>query len=73
MKSTHSASINHTRLLKTAAAAEYLSISQWKLRKLIAHGSLPIVRDEFEGPFLIDRDDLDKYIEQNKHTVITPM
>jgi excisionase family DNA binding protein len=57
------------RLLRTAEAAEYLSCSPWKLRKLIADGRLPVVQDVEGAPFLLDVRDLDGFIERNKRTV----
>ena len=47
-------------------AAEYLSLSPWKLRRLIQEGRLPVVQDTEGGPFLIDVRDLDGFIERNK-------
>lgn len=60
--------IPRKRLLRTKEAAEYLALSQWKLRRLIACGRLPVVQDEEGGPFLLDVRDLDGYIERNKRT-----
>ena len=56
------------RLLRTKQAAEYLSLSPWKLRQLIAYGHLPVVQAEEGAPFLLDIRDLDGYIERNKRT-----
>jgi excisionase family DNA binding protein len=58
------------RLLRTKQAAEYLNLSPWKLRRLIAHGHLPVVQDEEGAPFLLDIRDLDGYIDRNKRTTI---
>lgn len=55
------------RLLRTKEAAAYLSMSEWKLRRLIQDEIIPIVQDQRGGPFLIDLCDLDAYIESNKH------
>lgn len=55
------------RLLRTKEAAAYLSISQWKLRRLTQDGRLPYVQDCDGSPFLFDVRDLDVYIDQNKH------
>jgi len=55
------------RLLRTRQAAEYLCISEWKLRKLIQGGSLPYLHGGEGAPFLLDIRDLDEYIERNKH------
>jgi hypothetical protein len=46
------------RLLCTKQAAEYLSMSEWKLRRLIQDAIIP---------FLLDVRDLDAYIDGNKH------
>jgi len=54
------------RLLRTREAAQYLSISPWKLRKLIQDGRLPVVQDGEGTPFLLDLRDLDSYVERNK-------
>ena len=59
------------RLLKLKAAAEYLSMSPWKLRRLIWAGKLPVVRDQEGTPFLLDVADLDRYVERNKHTILS--
>ena len=58
------------RLLRTKEAAEYLSLSPWKLRRLIKEGRLPVVQDADGSPFLLDLRDLDSYIERNKR--LTP-
>lgn len=55
------------RLLRTKQAAAYLSISQWKLRRLTQDGRLPYVQDCEGAPFLFDVRDLDMYIDKNKH------
>ncbi|HYN15350.1 MAG TPA: helix-turn-helix domain-containing protein [Terriglobales bacterium] len=60
--------IPRRRLLKLKAAAEYLSLSPWKLRRLIQEGKLPVVQDGDGSPFLLDVRDLDGYIERNKRT-----
>jgi excisionase family DNA binding protein len=57
------------RLLRTREAAEYLSCSPWKLRKLIQDGRLPVVQNGEGVPFLLDLRDLDAYVERNKRTL----
>ena len=52
-------------------ASDYLSLSPWKLRRLIQEGRLPVVQDCEGGPFLLDVRDLDGFIERNKRT--TPL
>ncbi|MHB1936428.1 MAG: helix-turn-helix transcriptional regulator [Acidobacteriaceae bacterium] len=54
------------RLLRTRQAAEYLCMSEWKLRRLIQDGFLPHLHDGEGSPFLLDIRDLDAYIEQHK-------
>jgi excisionase family DNA binding protein len=54
------------RLLRLKAAAEYLSLSPWKVRSLIQAGRLPVVQDSEGSPFLLDVRDLDGYVERNK-------
>ena len=58
------------RLLRTKQAAAYLSVSEWKLRRLIQSAIFPIVQDQEGGPFLLDVRDLDAYVERNKHHVV---
>jgi excisionase family DNA binding protein len=57
------------RLLRTKQAAEYLSMSEWKLRRLIQDAIIPFLQDQEGGPFLLDVRDLDAYIDGNKHHV----
>ena len=57
------------RLLRTREAAEYLSLSAWKLRDLVANGRLPVVQADESSPFLFDVNDLDNWAEQHKRTV----
>jgi len=54
------------RLLRTREAAEYLSISAWKLRKLVQDGLLPIVQNSEGGAWRVDMRDLDSFIERHK-------
>lgn len=55
------------RLLRVKAAAEYLSVSPQKLRRLIEEGILPVVQIGEGSPFLLDVHDLDGLVEQTKH------
>lgn len=57
------------RLMRTKEAAEYLCISEWKLRRLIQDDIIPIVQDQKGAPFLLDVYDLDAYVESNKHRI----
>jgi molybdopterin-guanine dinucleotide biosynthesis protein A len=38
------------RLIRTKEAATYLSMSDWKLRRLIQEGTFPVVQDHEEAP-----------------------
>ena len=57
------------RLFRLKMAAEYLSVSPWKLRRLISDGKLPVVQDGEGGPFLLDVRDLDGFVERNKSLI----
>jgi excisionase family DNA binding protein len=61
--------VQNRRLLRLKAAAEYLSLSPWKLRSLIQAGRLPVVQDSEGSPFLLDVRDLDGYVERNKRAM----
>ncbi len=54
------------RLLDYKAAGAYLSLSYWSLRELVLNGEIPCVK--FRTKVLIDRRDLDDWIEANKET-----
>jgi excisionase family DNA binding protein len=56
------------RLLRLKDAAHYLSLSPWKLRRLIWEGRLPVVQDGEGSPFLFDQRDLDLYVESHKRS-----
>jgi excisionase family DNA binding protein len=56
------------RLLRLKDAAVYLSLSPWKLRRLVWEGRLPVVQDGEGSPFLFDCCDLDTYVENHKRT-----
>ncbi|WP_179637420.1 helix-turn-helix domain-containing protein [Tunturibacter empetritectus] len=57
------------RLLRLKDAAHYLSLSPWKLRRLIWEGRLPVVQDGEGSPFLFDCHDLDSYVEKHKRSL----
>jgi excisionase family DNA binding protein len=63
-------SVLNRRLLRSAEAADYLSVSVWTLRRLIQSGELPVVQRGEAGKFLVDIRDLDGFIERNKRTVV---
>ena len=54
------------RLLKTKRAADYLSVSTWKFRSLVAKGELPVVQADASSPWLFDVRDLDDWVEKHK-------
>ncbi|HET9741748.1 MAG TPA: helix-turn-helix domain-containing protein [Terriglobales bacterium] len=55
------------RLYNVKQAALYLGIGAKAVRQLITQGRLPYVqRKPGNSPFLIDRLDLDRWIESNK-------
>lgn len=56
------------RLLKLKEACKYLSLSPWRVRKLVCDRVLPFIQLEERGPFLFDIRDLDKFIESRKQT-----
>ena len=56
------------RLLRIREAAECLSLSPWKLRRLVQDGLLPVVQASEGGAWRIDVRDLDSFIERNKRT-----
>ena len=52
------------RLLDYKAAGAYLSLSYWSLRELVLNGEIPHLK--FGKKILIDRQDLDAWIERHK-------
>ncbi len=56
------------RMMRTKVAARYAGMSAWKIKKLIHEGKLRIFVDGDRSPWLVDRHDLDAYIESNKIT-----
>ncbi len=52
------------RLLDYRSAGAYLSLSYWSLRELVLNGEIPHLK--FGKKVLIDRQDLDVWIEQHK-------
>jgi excisionase family DNA binding protein len=63
------AQANSTRLLRLKQAAEYLSVSPWTLRRVIQAGQIAFVQIVENGPWLVDRMDLDRFIESKKQTL----
>ncbi len=66
--SKRGAPIPTRRLVRLTAAAEYLSLSPWKMRRLIQEGRLPVVQDCEGSPFMLDVRDLDVYVDRNKRS-----
>jgi excisionase family DNA binding protein len=54
------------RLLTLFQACEYSGLSEWKLRKLVHDGVLPIVELNGGEKWWIDRKDLDALIDRSK-------
>jgi len=52
------------RLLDYKAAGAYLSLSYWSLRELVFNGEIPHLK--FGKKVLIDRQDLDAWVELHK-------
>jgi excisionase family DNA binding protein len=59
----------NSRALKTKQAAQYLSISAWKLRNLVQGGEIPCILGGGTSPWLFDIRDLNNWIERNKRTL----
>jgi excisionase family DNA binding protein len=57
------------RLMRVKEAAAYLSMSGWKLRRLIQEGTFPVVQDYEGGTFLLDIGHLDSYTENHKRSI----
>jgi excisionase family DNA binding protein len=57
-----------SRLLRLKPAARYLSVSAGTLRAIVQRGELPIIKlaENGHSPWLLDRMDLDAWIEQTK-------
>ena len=58
-----------SRLLRCSDAARYLGIGTKALRALILRGELPYIQLKPGGnsPFLLDRPDLNRFIERRKN------
>jgi excisionase family DNA binding protein len=58
------------RLLRLKPAAEYLSVSPATLRAIVQRGELSVIKlaETGHAPWLLDVQDLDKWIEMNKST-----
>lgn len=60
---------NVRRLLRLREAAQYLSLSPWKLRIIVQSGQLPIVKYGENAPWLLDVRDLDGWVGRNKQVI----
>ena len=69
MSNTDSA---QSRLLTLREAAQYLNCSQFSIRTLVWDGTLPSVRFTRRGKLWLDRQDLEKYIEDSKRANAPP-
>ena len=56
------------RLLRLSEAAAYLHISRGTLRAIVQRGELPIITPNENSPWLLDRMELDHWIERNQRT-----
>jgi excisionase family DNA binding protein len=54
------------RLLKTRDAARYLGMSAWKVRNLVQCGEIACILGDGTSPWLFDRLELDRWIENRK-------
>jgi excisionase family DNA binding protein len=54
------------RLLRLREAAQYVSLSPWKLRRLVQDGQLPVVKYGENAPWLLDVRDLDNWVDRHK-------
>jgi excisionase family DNA binding protein len=59
------------RLMRLKTAAQYLCVSSGTLRSIIQRGELPIIKlaETGHSPWLIDRLELDAWIERSKITL----
>jgi excisionase family DNA binding protein len=57
------------RLLRLKEAGHYVSLSPWKLRKMVQDGQLPVVKYGDNAPWLLDVRDLDAWVDRNKETI----
>jgi excisionase family DNA binding protein len=63
---------NPRRLMRLKEAANYVSISPWKLRGLVQSGEIPVVKNNDRaggGAWLLDVRDLDDWVSRTKVTM----
>lgn len=53
-------------LIRCSAAAHYLGVSEWSVRKMAHDGQLPYIQRTPRSPMLFDPVDLRKYVEGEK-------
>ena len=58
------------RLLPLKVAAEYLGLTVWALRERIWAGQIPVVRFPGGRKQYLDVQDLEKFIDNNKITIV---
>ena len=63
--------LTRRRLMKLKEASQQYSMSKWSIRRLIHNGEIPYFQTQPGAPFLVDPADMDKYVERNKHTVLS--
>lgn len=58
------------RLMRLKHAARYLAISPKQLRTICQNGRIPVIKGlEENSPWLLDRQDLDLWIERSKESL----
>jgi excisionase family DNA binding protein len=62
--------VPNSRLIRVREAAEYLSVGKNAIRRFIAVGEFPAIQRKpgTNSPYLIDRNDLDKFISKHKRS-----
>jgi len=58
------------RLLTLKAAADYLGLTVWGMRERIWAGQIPVVRFPGGRKMFVDTMDIEKFIEENKRTIL---
>ena len=58
------------RLLPLKVAAEYLGLTVWAMRERIWAGDIPVVRFKNGRKQFIDTADIERFIQQNKATIM---
>jgi excisionase family DNA binding protein len=51
------------RMLRTPEAAQYIGVSEWQLRQMVASGEIAFIKRKY---FLFSVDDLDAWIKRNR-------